>query len=122
MELNSPRTNPYSSLERAKDSLKDNGYTLHFTVYDQNTAKDSDGNKLNASDFVINYLIRLTENKVFLSNENKGKEPVILYGLSASNGSKGIIEEHKNEEGSEIVEAFLRNVDSENSIEEFYSA
>jgi hypothetical protein len=122
MQLNSPRTNPYSSLEKAKEKLKEKGYSEIFTVFDEDSVKTENGKTLKAQDLVINHLIRLTKNKVFLSEERKSKEPVILYALSAKNGSKGIIEEHRRAEGAEVVEAFLRNVDSSNSIQEFYSA
>lgn len=67
-------------------------------------------------------MVRLEKMDSGHQNTEGVKDPVVLYAISCTNEKKGIIEDITEREGAKVVEGFLRNVDSKNSVTEFYSA
>lgn len=131
MELNSPRKDPYSTFAMARKELSNKGYDVEFTVMDETTIRDSEGKEYQPADLTLDHLVRVpnreTQEKgsVYagdVSRQKQHKEVKALYALHAKNGVKGILEEHMNEQGSEVIERFLQNVDRHDALKEYYTA
>lgn len=123
MELNSPRKDPYSTMSRAEKELKEEGYTAQFTVMDHDELQNASGKKFGPQEVQLDFVVRLPEKKAFLSNENKVSEPKAIYAINTKDGEKGLVYDplDKKEE-SKVIERFLRNVDSKDSVKEFYTS
>lgn len=122
MKLNSPRKDPYSGLSRAEDRLRKQGYVKEFTVMDEDEVQTDDGKAFKPEDLRIDHIVRIKENKVFLGDENKVPEAKALYALQAQDGTSGIITESIDREEREIIEAFLRQVDRHDDLQESYTS
>ena len=122
MKLNSPRKDPYSGLSRAEDRLRKQGYVKEFTVMDEDEVQTDDGKAFKPEDLRIDHIVRIKENKVFLGDENKVPEAKALYALQAQDGASGIITESIDREEREIIEAFLRQVDRHDDLQESYTS
>lgn len=122
MQLNSPRKNPYSSLSHAEDELKEQGYQQELTILTETEAKDKSGKVYKPQELQLQKVVRLTNNKAFLREENKSSDPVILYGLQAPNGDKFLVKENRLSKNHEVVQNFVIAVDQKSKLEEFYSA
>ena len=121
MKLNSPRQDPYSSVNTALDKLQKKGYSELFTVMDETHAKDSKGNTYKPKDMTIDEIHRFKGNKNWFNNQDGPLHQSEIFALNASNGVKGTINREKDEEGWDVVETFLQNVDRHDNLHESYS-
>lgn len=123
MKLNSPRKDPYSSMSRAEEELKEEGYTSHFTVMNEKQLQNKAGHQFQPEEVQLDFVVRLPEKKAFLSNENKSTEPKAIYAINVKDGEKGLVYDPLNKaEESKVIEGFLRNVDRKDRVKEFYTA
>lgn len=131
MELNSPRKDPYSTFAMARKELSKKGYEAEFTVMDETTIRDSAGNEYQPTDLRMDHLVRVPnretreKGRVYagdVAKQRQDTEVKALYALNAKNGVKGILEEHMNEQGSDIIDRFLQNVDRHDALKEYYTA
>lgn len=122
MKLNSPRRDPYSGLSRAEGQLRKKGYRENFTVMDDNEVQTDAGETYQSKDLRIDHIVRIKENKVFLGDETKVPEAKALYALQAQDGTSGIVIEYMDREESEVIEAFLRQVDRHDDLQEYYAS
>lgn len=123
MELNSPRKNPYSDSSRAEESLRKAGYDDWMTILDEETGRlEKNGKTYSPQQLQIDRIVRLEEKEVFMSDERKSRPPEAFYALQTNDGNKAIITEKRNDEGSEVVEAFLRRIDRSDELREDYTA
>lgn len=122
MKLNSPRQDPYSSINNALDSLRKKGYKEEFVVQDKSSATDSNGNKYAPEDLVIDEIHRFTGKKNWFNQQEKSAEQYLqVFALNAKNGVKGTINNDMREEGFDVVENFLQNVDRSDALHENYT-
>lgn len=123
MKLNSPRQDPYSSINNTLDSLRKKGYTEEFIVQDEKIATDSKGNEYKAEDLFIDEVHRITGQKNWFNQQDKATDRMQqVFALNAKNGVKGTINNDLNEEGFETVELFLQNVDRNDELNENYTS
>jgi len=122
MKLNSPRRDPYSSFSRAENQLRKKGYIEQLTVMDESEVQTDDGKAFQASDLRIDHIVHIKEHKVFLGDDNKVPEAKALYALQAKDGTSGIIIENRDRYESEVIQAFLRQVDRHDNLQEYYAS
>lgn len=115
MQLNSPRTNPYSDLERTKEKLRQEGYGDVFTVLNEETARDEKGRKYKASELQVMSLhrfLRKNGKDVFLNDEAAQREPLVLLGLQAQNGIRGLLIIRQRRENAAVEQAFAAQIEA----------
>lgn len=106
MKLQSPRHDPYSTLEQTKRELGERGYTATFVLSPEgNALQDENGKKHLAKDLVVNETRRLV-------NKENEAEKTTLYVLSAADGTKGIAQDGYGKESSEELTNFMLKVES----------
>lgn len=106
MNLNSPRKNPYSSVEQAKRNLANKGYETSFSLSSNGKfLEDGNGNKYSADDLSINHVERFT------AKENESEKST-LYAVSAKDGRKGVVEDGFGKSISDELNTFMQQVDS----------
>ncbi len=109
MELQSPRFDPYSSLQQGVDEFADKGYKDRFEVVSSDTMNDSKGNEYKAEDLAINEIKRI------LNKENESQK-MVIYAMVTKSGKKGIIVDNYGEDATEEIKEFLLNVESKDPL------
>lgn len=104
MDLRPAHENPYSSLANAIEKLEEKGYNRKYSVRDEVTIEDEDGNSLNADQLSIDELIR------FEDRENKSENTMVV-AINSEDGSRGVITTHYGKDGNQTVDRFLQNLD-----------
>lgn len=131
MELNSPRKDPYSKFAKAHKDLIKKGYEAEFTVMDEKTLKDKNGEKYSPDDLRLDHIVRFPdrnkkdERGIYASDvtkQNELEDVEAIYALNSKNGVKGLLTESRDEAGSDVVDRFLQNVDRHDSLQENYTA
>jgi len=115
MELNSPRTNPYSDLEHTKEKLRQEGFEEVFTVINEETASDEKGRKYKAKELQVMFLhrfLRKNGKDVFLNDEAAQREPLVLLGLQAQNGIRGLLIIRQRRENAAVEQAFAARIEA----------
>lgn len=109
MNLTSPRINPYSELKKTEEKLKENGFS-HTVVVKNEQEAAVNGLSFKASQWNI------AEHHRFINKDHES-ESKALYGLINDNGDKGILVTPYGKFQDETIDAFLRNVDASNPID-----
>lgn len=108
MNLDSPRHDPYSTLEQTKRKLENDGYTQSFSLSsDGNHLVDKNGQQFDANSVALNGIYR------FVNKDNETDKKT-LYALSTSSGANGILVDGYGKESSELINTFLLKVQDNN--------
>lgn len=121
MELNSPRKDPYSPANKGRETLRDQGYAENFTVKDEKSIADENGNSYAPDDVMIDQILRFDGQKDWLENKGQRNEEVHLYALNANNGVKGIVERNARDNHRAVIDRFLQQVDRHDNLKENYN-
>ena len=113
MELNSPRKDPYSSVSQVERDLEKKGFKETFSVKDEHTIHDADNREYSSDKISIIELHRIVD------RENNSQSLMVI-GLEAEDGNKGILKTPFGENADETVDRFLQNVDSKSSLNKKY--
>lgn len=124
MKLRSPHDNPYSSLNQAVEKLRKKGYKAEFTVKDEKTLKDKEGNDYAPGDLVINEVLRIAHRpEGIMADRDMQNDPTeSIYALSAKNGTKGLVINEFEEGGNDVADRFLQNVDRHDDLHANYTS
>lgn len=109
MKLTSPRENPYSELNKLKEEYKNEGYAAPLTIISETVATIGE-KEIKAKEMHIAMQHR------FISDKNESDNKA-LYAISAKDGSKGYLEASYGKFANETTDAFLRNVDTSDNID-----
>lgn len=108
MKLNSPRENPYSELNKTKEAYADKGFKEPWTVISEKIA--TLGDKEEQVD-----KLHIAMQHRFISDKNESDSKA-LYAIAAEDGRKGYLEAPYGKFADETTDAFLRNVDASDSL------
>jgi len=120
MELRSPHTDPYSDFTKVLDGLKDDGYTTEFKVMSESTAQ-ADGKDYQPGDLIINAIFRFKGRKDWFTNKQTVVKRRELYAIDANDGTKGYLIADFDEQGDEVINNFLINVDRHDELHTNYN-
>lgn len=120
MELRSPHTDPYSDFTKTLDKLKAEGYKKEFTVLDQSKA-EADGKHYSTDDLVINAIYRFKGRKDWFTSKQTVVKRRELYAIDAKDSTRGYLIADFDEEGDEVVNNFLINVDRHDELHTNYN-
>ena len=113
MELNNPRKDPYSSLSQVEEDLIKKGFKEKFSVKDEHHVHDEKDHTYSSDDITIMELHRIAD------RENNSQS-VMVIGMEASDGTKGILKTPYGKDADSTVDRFLQNVDSKNDLNKKY--
>ncbi len=108
MKLTSPRENPYNDLNKTKDAYAEKGFKDAWTVISATVATLGDQEE-QAND------LHIAMQQRFISDKNESDNKA-LYAIASKTGRKGYLEAPYGKFADETTDAFLRNVDVSDSL------
>ena len=107
MKLDSPRHDPYSTLEQTKRKLESDGYTTHFHLSsDGNHIEDKNGHRFDANSVALNGVYRLV-------SKNNEADKTVLYAVSTSAGINGVLQDGFGKNSSDAINNFMQRVENQ---------
>lgn len=112
MELTSPNHDPYSSWQKTKEKMAEDGYTMKLNIIDVDQAKSQDGRLYKPENLRIQDSFRFLEKDSYLSPANKKMVPKYLLALQGSDDRRYYLEYYFKDPYQDTVLEFLNAVES----------
>ncbi|MDZ7848363.1 MAG: hypothetical protein U5L96_17325 [Owenweeksia sp.] len=90
-------------------------------VIDETKVKDENDKSYHTDELIIDEVHRYTGVKDWFNNQTDVIGRVEIYALNANDGSKGYIIRSSHDEGREVIDNFLQNVDRHDNLHENYN-